>query len=157
MRMPAKIPGTLAICSGVMPIPVSVTAMVIQSRPFSCAWRAATATVPFSVNLLALLMRFNSAWRYQGKQVATRTEHPIERLGVLLQRFRILPQHFTDADDRVERRAQLVAHIGEKLRLVLARFSKLAAFFLNFVEQPNVFDSDDRLVRKSRQQLHLPV
>jgi hypothetical protein len=35
----------------------------------------------------------------------------------LLQCFRILAQHFGDADDGVERRAQLVAHIGEELDL----------------------------------------
>ena len=34
---------------------------------------------------------------------------------------RVLLQHLGDADDRVQRRAQLVAHVGEELRLVLAR------------------------------------
>src|ERR1700730_6977034 len=42
-------------------------------------------------------------------------EHAVERLQVLLQRFRILPQHLADADDGIERRAQLMAHIGEEL------------------------------------------
>ena len=57
----------------------------------------------------------------QREQVAARAEHAIERLDVLLQRLGILPQHLGDADDGVERRAQLVAHVGEELRLVLAR------------------------------------
>ena len=51
----------------------------------------------------------------QGEQMPPRAEHPIKRLGVLLQRLRILPQHLADADDGVERRAQLVAHIGQEL------------------------------------------
>jgi len=42
-----------------MPIPVSLTAIVIA---VGCAW-AAMVTVPFSVNLLALLARLSSAWR----------------------------------------------------------------------------------------------
>ena len=54
---------SLPICSAVMPMPVSATASVIQSRPFSCPWRASMVMVPCSVNLLALLMRFSSACR----------------------------------------------------------------------------------------------
>ena len=53
----------LPICSGVMPMPVSATARVIQSRPFSCPWRASIVMVPRSVNLLALLMRLSRACR----------------------------------------------------------------------------------------------
>src|SRR5262249_28238482 len=45
-----------------------------------------------------------------------------------------------------ERRAQLVAHAGEELRLALARLRELAAFFLDFIEQPHVLDRDCRLV-----------
>ena len=62
------------------------------------------------------------------------------------ERLRILPQHLGDADDGVERRAQLVAHAGEELRLVLAGDFELAALVLNFVEQPHVLDRDRRLV-----------
>ena len=49
--------------------------------------------------------------------------HALERLGEAreLRAFGLLPQHLGEADDGVERRAQLVAHIGEELRLVLAR------------------------------------
>ena len=86
-----------------------------------------------------------------------RAEHAIERLGVLLQRLGILPQHLADADDGVERRAQLVAHIGEELRLVLARLGELAALVLDFVEQPHVLDRDHRLVGEGRDQLDLLV
>ena len=42
--------------------------------------------------------------------------------------------------------AQLVAHIGEKLRLVLARLGKLAALVLDFIEQPHVLDRNCCLV-----------
>ena len=37
-----------------------------------------------------------------------------------------LAEHLAVADDRVERRAQLVAHVGEELRLVLAGDLELA-------------------------------
>jgi hypothetical protein len=33
-----------------------------------------------------------------------------------------------------------MAHIGEELRLVLARLSKLAAFLLDLVEQSRILD-----------------
>ena len=72
----------------------------------------------------------------QREEVAARAEHPIERLDILLQCLRILPQHLGDTDDGVERRAQLVAHIGKELRLVLACFRELATFVLDFLEQP---------------------
>ena len=93
----------------------------------------------------------------QREQVAARAEHAIERLDVLLQRLGILPQHLGDADDGVERRAQLVAHVGEELRLVLARLCELAALVLDFVEQPHVLDRDHRLVGEGRDQLDLLV
>jgi hypothetical protein len=41
---------------------------------------------------------------------------------------------FGVAQDGVERCAQLVAHIGEELRFVLARLFKLPALVLDFVE-----------------------
>ena len=61
------------------------------------------------------------------------------------------------AEDGVERRAQLVAHVGEELRLVLARLRELPALVLDFVEQPHVLDRDHRLVGKGRDQLDLLV
>src|SRR3984893_18534438 len=53
----------------------------------------------------------------QGKQVPARTQYAIERFEVLIEALRILAQHLGNADDGVERRAQLVAHVGEELRL----------------------------------------
>jgi hypothetical protein len=48
---------SLSICSGVMPKPVSATAIVIQSRPFSRSRHASILIAPRSVNLFAFLMR----------------------------------------------------------------------------------------------------
>jgi hypothetical protein len=48
-----------------------------------------------------------------------------------------------------------VAHIGEKLRLVLARIRKLPALVLNFVEEADVLDGDHCLVGKRCHQLDL--
>src|ERR1700730_4771108 len=84
----------------------------------------------------------------QSEQVAGRTERTVERFEVLLCRLRILPQHLADADNGIEGRAQLVAHIGKKLRFVLTRFGELAALVLNFVKQPDVLDRDRGLVVK---------
>src|SRR5262249_39359012 len=64
---------------------------------------------------------------------------------------------FGVAQDGVERRAQLMAHIGEELRLVLARFFKLAALVLDFVKQPNVFDGNRGLISKGLNQRDLLV
>ena len=79
-----------------------------------------------------------------------RTENAIEGLGVLIQRLGILPQRLGNADDGVERRAQLVSHVGEELRLVLAGDFELLALVLDLVEQPHVLDRDRRLVGEGR-------
>ena len=46
-----------------------------------------------------------------------------------------LAQHLGEADDRVQRRAQLVRHVGEELRLVLAGGFELAALLLDLAER----------------------
>ena len=61
---------------------------------------------------------------------------------------RLFLQHLAVADDGVERRAQLVAHVGEELRLVLARLLELPALVLDFVEQVDIGDGDHRLSAK---------
>src|SRR6516165_7125945 len=63
--------------------------------------------------------------------------------------------HLGQPDDGVERRAQLVAHAGEELRLVLARQLKLPALVLDFVEQPHVLNGNHRLVGECRNQFDL--
>ena len=74
---------------------------------------------------------------------------------VLSEIDRVFLQDFAVADDGVERRAQLVAHIGEELRLVLARLLELPALVLDFVEQADIGDGDHRLVGKGRDQVDL--
>src|SRR5262249_4880313 len=64
---------------------------------------------------------------------------------------------FGVAQDGVERRAQLMAHIGEELRFVLARFFELPALVLNFIEEPNILDSNRGLVGKGLNQRDLLV
>src|SRR5262249_3164390 len=61
---------------------------------------------------------------------------------------RILAQHLAHADDGIEGRAQLVAHVGEKLGLVLARLGKLAALVFDLVEQPCVLNGQHGLRRE---------
>ncbi len=64
-----------------------------------------------------------------------------------------LGEHLGEADDRVERRAQLVGHVGEELRLVLARDRKLLALVLQLVEQSRVLNGQCRLGGEGFQQL----
>src|SRR5262249_224988 len=49
---------------------------------------------------------------------------------------------FGIAQNGVERRAQLMAHIGEELRFVLARLRKLATLLLDLAEEPRVLDRE---------------
>ncbi len=60
---------------------------------------------------------------------------------------------FGVAQDRVQRRAQLVTHVGEELRFVPAGDLELAAFFLDLAEQPRVLDRHHRLHGESVEQL----
>src|SRR6516162_4212141 len=62
---------------------------------------------------------------------------------------------FGITQDRVEWGAQLMAHVGQELRLVLARLFKLSALVLNLVEQAHILDGDDSLIGKSFNQLNL--
>ena len=66
---------------------------------------------------------------------------------------RVGDHHLGEPDDGVERRAQLVAHAGEELRLVLARLCELAAFLLDLREQPRVLDRQHRLRGEGLQQI----
>jgi hypothetical protein len=53
--------------------------------------------------------------------------------------------------------AQFVAHVGQKLRLVLACLGELATLVLYLVEQAYVLDRDRRLVGEGRNELDLFV
>src|SRR5713101_8004089 len=56
-----------------------------------------------------------------------------------------LVQHLGEADDRVERGAQLVRHIGQELRLVAAGGLELPALVRDLPEEPGVLDRQGRL------------
>src|SRR5207247_8327935 len=73
-----------------------------------------------------------------------------------------LPEDVGEADDRVQRGPQLVAHVREELTLVPAgrgkiavRLLELSGFRLYLGDQPNVLDGDDRLVREDLDELDL--
>src|SRR5580698_2310640 len=70
---------------------------------------------------------------------------------------RVFLKDLAVADDGIKRRAQLMTHVGQELRLVLARHFELAALFLGFVEQPRVLDGDDGLIGKALDQSDLLV
>ena len=61
-----------------------------------------------------------------------------EVLGLLL-------QHLAVADDGVERRAQLVAHVGQELGLVAVGLLELPALVLDLAEEARVLDGQRRL------------
>ncbi len=74
--------------------------------------------------------------------------HALQHARRLLADIAIEPvgHHLGVADDGVQGRAQLVAHVGQELRLVLARDLELAALLLDLGEQPHVLDGDHGLV-----------
>src|SRR5262249_18392309 len=79
-------------------------------------------------------------------------QHLFRRLAVSAVRHQ-----FGVTKDGIERRAQLMTHIGEELRLVLARLFKLAALVLDLIEQPHVLDRNRSLVSEGRDQFDLLV
>ena len=93
----------------------------------------------------------------EAEQVSAGGIHAAQRLHRLLraEARRVGDHHLGQADDGVERRAQLVAHAREELRLVLARLRELPVLVLNFVEQTHVFNGDHRLVGEGGHQLYL--
>ena len=73
----------------------------------------------------------------QIKQVLSGLGNALQRLDeiVLAQVLGVFQQHLGNADDGVERRAQLVAHIGEKLALGLSRLHRLIPRLRKAVDQ----------------------
>jgi hypothetical protein len=59
-----------------------------------------------------------------------------------------IPQH------GIHRRAQLMAHTGQELGLVLTRQFQLTPFLLNLAEKPRIVDRQRGLSRKSLQEVH---
>ena len=80
------------------------------------------------------------------------SKHLLGRLTIIAVRHQ-----FGIAQDGVKRRAQLMAHIGQELRLVLACLFELSALLLDFVEQADILNGDCGLVGECRDQLDLPV
>src|SRR5262249_36788691 len=74
--------------------------------------------------------------------------HALQRLLRLFcaEAGRVFDHHLSQADDGIERRAQLVAHAGDEQRLALARLRKLPTLVLDVVEQPYVLDRDHGLI-----------
>ena len=95
----------------------------------------------------------------EAEQVRAGAVHALQRLQRLLraEARRVGDHHLGQPDDGVERRAQLVAHAGDELRLVLARLGELTVLVLDFVEQPHVLDRDHCLVGEGLYQLDLLV
>ena len=79
----------------------------------------------------------------------------LQRLERLVRQLAVEPigHHLGEAEDGVHRRAQLVAHVGEELRLVAARDLDLAALLLDLAEQARVLDRDHGLRREGLQQV----
>ena len=67
-----------------------------------------------------------------------------------------LRQHLGEADDRVQRRPQLVGHVGQELRLVLAGDLELPTLVRDLAEEPGVLDGQHRLGGKGLQQSRRP-
>ena len=91
----------------------------------------------------------------QAEQVAAVALDALEHGLRLLRRLAVdaVEDQLGVAEDGVERRAQLVAHVGEELRLVLARDRELLALLLDLVEQVGVLDRHHRLVGEGLQQV----
>src|SRR4051812_39715085 len=82
--------------------------------------------------------------------------HAIEYAARLLRHLTInaVKNQLGVSKNGVKRRAQLMAHIGEELRLVPAGLFQLSALVLELVKQPRILDSQHGLRGKSLQQLH---
>src|SRR4030095_16635530 len=93
----------------------------------------------------------------EAKEVGPGSIHAAQRLQRLFRAKarRAGDHHLGQANDGVKRRAQLVAHAGEELRLALARLRQLPALVLDFIEQSHVLDGDHRLIGEGRNQLNL--
>src|SRR5438128_2413708 len=71
------------------------------------------------------------------------TEHPLR-------------QDLGEADDGVQRRTELMGHVRQELRLVLAGDFELATLVRDLAEEPGVLDREGGLGRKGPQQIDRP-
>src|SRR5437899_4238334 len=65
----------------------------------------------------------------------------------------VLLEHLAVADDGVERRAQLVGHVRQELRLVAVGGLELAALVPDLAEEPRVLDGQSRLAGESLEEI----
>ncbi len=74
----------------------------------------------------------------QREQVVPGRDDVVEVLGLLLvdRADHLVAEHLREADDRVQRRPQLVGHVGQELRLVLARRLELGVEATELVVHP---------------------
>ena len=72
----------------------------------------------------------------EAKKVGSSAVHALQWLLRLFgaKARRVRDHHLSQTDNCVERRAQLVAHAGDELRLVLARQCELTALLLDLAE-----------------------
>src|SRR5215813_9942140 len=88
--------------------------------------------------------------------MATRRENIVGVLGLLLIELaeHSLSQDFREADDGIERRAQLVGHVGEEFRLMPVGCLDLAALILDFPKQPRILNRQSRLRSEGFQEIN---
>ena len=67
-----------------------------------------------------------------------------------------IEKHFCVAENRIKRRAQLVTHVGQELRLMLTGDLELPALVLDLAEQPCILDGEHRLVGESLHDIYGP-
>ena len=75
--------------------------------------------------------------------------HPVRRLTV-----DVIEDQFRVAEDGIKRRAQLMAHIGQELRFVLASDFELLALLTNFIKQTCILNGEYRLRRKGLEKIN---
>ena len=101
----------------------------------------------------------------QVEDVVDETEQMLAGIADVLGEFLLLlvhraghsgEHHFREADDGVERRAQLMRHVGQELALVAARGLELRALDLDLAEEPRILDGQRRLRGEGLEEADLP-
>ena len=81
------------------------------------------------------------SWRYSALLLVHLPEHPLR-------------EDLREAEDRVERGAKFVRHVGEELGLMAAGRLELPALVRDLPEEPRVLDGKSRLGRERREEAH---
>ncbi len=91
----------------------------------------------------------------EGQEMSSRLQNVAEvfRLLVVDLAEHPLGQDLREADDGVERRAQLVRHVGEELALVPARDLELPALVSDLTEEPCILNGERRLCGECLEQI----